>query len=494
MRVVVVIPGNLDLKQSQIFGELLRSPPPLGVASVAAQIRAAGHDTAVIDQFSEQLDVATTVERIAAFGADVVAYSCLTPNLPMIAVLNRALRERAPAIRLLAGNAHASEYPESLLLGEDPVDVVVHDEGEETTVALLRAWEAGEPLEDVTGLSFVRDGRVHTTPRRAPLMELDELAWPAWDLMPIEHYRNSTQNMIPGDVQMLAVNLSRGCPWKCTYCAQNFYRTDTRRRDPDQVAAEVAWLVERFGVTHFGFTDAVFPLTREDAFGFAAGIRKRGLAGKLKFLITTRVDLIDEEAFRALKDVGLHIAYLGIESGSDATLEAVAKRATRAQAHDAVAKLRRVGVLSYGLFVLGLPGETHRELRETLDFALELDCDIATFSRMTPYAGAPLDRMHRIVERPEFRDTHDNWHAGADVKLPDTQLTIADVAAFQRWAMLRYFARPKVLLRMIRGRYISPAQLASGGLLLLTQGLPSRFTTVVDRLFGSGPPRPEHAA
>jgi anaerobic magnesium-protoporphyrin IX monomethyl ester cyclase len=456
MRVVVVIPGNLDLKQSQIFGELLRSPPPLGVASVAAQIRAAGHDTAVIDQFSEQLDVATTVERIAAFGADVVAYSCLTPNLPMIAVLNRALRERAPAIRLLAGNAHASEYPESLLLGEDPVDVVVHDEGEETTVALLRAWEAGEPLEDVTGLSFVRDGRVHTTPRRAPLMELDELAWPAWDLMPIEHYRNSTQNMIPGDVQMLAV--------------------------------------ERFGVTHFGFTDAVFPLTREDAFGFAAGIRKRGLAGKLKFLITTRVDLIDEEAFRALKDVGLHIAYLGIESGSDATLEAVAKRATRAQAHDAVAKLRRVGVLSYGLFVLGLPGETHRELRETLDFALELDCDIATFSRMTPYAGAPLDRMHRIVERPEFRDTHDNWHAGADVKLPDTQLTIADVAAFQRWAMLRYFARPKVLLRMIRGRYISPAQLASGGLLLLTQGLPSRFTTVVDRLFGSGPPRPEHAA
>ncbi|MFT4570169.1 MAG: anaerobic magnesium-protoporphyrin IX monomethyl ester cyclase [Hyphomicrobiaceae bacterium] len=482
MRVALLIPGNLDNKKSQIFGELLRSPPPLGVASIAAQIRAAGHDTIVIDQFSEQLSVEATVERLSTFGVDAVGYSCLTPNLPMIEALNRELRIALPNIKLFAGNAHASEYPDSVLFNSSPIDVVAHDEGEETSVALLEAWESGASLDDVVGLSFVRDGKRVSTPRRAPLMELDEMARPAWDLMPIEHYRNSTQNMIPGDVQMLAVNLSRGCPWKCTYCAQNFYRTDTRRRDPDAVAAEVAWLVEEFGVTHFGFTDAVFPLTKDDAIGFADGIRKRGLAGKLKFLITTRVDLIDVEGFQALKEVGLHIAYLGVESGSDATLEAVAKRATRSQALDAVEKLRKVGVLSYGLFVLGLPGETQRELNETLEFALELDCDIATFSRMTPYAGAPLDREHRIVERPEYADTHDNWHVGADVKLPDTDLTIADVAAFQRWAMLRYFARPRVLLRILRGGYISPAQLLSGGALLLFHGLSTGITNLIERV------------
>jgi anaerobic magnesium-protoporphyrin IX monomethyl ester cyclase len=471
LRIALLIPSNLDHKRSQVYSSLLRPPPPLGMAYVAAQVRAAGHEVLVIDQFAECLGIEEVVSRIVAFRADAVGYSCLTPNVPMVGELIRALRARLPEARHFVGNAHASEYPESLL--EQPVgaDVVVHDEGELTTVALLAAWQAGEDLAQITGISRLVDGRVVTNARRAPIDDLDGLARPAWDLFPIKLYRNSTQYLFPGDEQMLAVNLSRGCPWKCTYCAQNFFRTDTRRRDPDEVADEVAWFVREYGVTHFGFTDAIFPLSKSDALRFAEGIERRGLSGKLRFLAATRVDLVDREAFAALKKAGLHIAYLGIESASDETLAEVQKRATRDQARAAVATLKSVGVLAYGLFVLGLPGETRKSMRETLDFALELDCDVATFSRMTPYAGAPLDREQRLVARPDFQDTHDNWHRGAPVKRPGTELTIADVSRFQRWAMLRFFARPRVLARILSGRYVRLSTLALGGASLATQAL-----------------------
>ena len=156
---------------------------------MAAQLRAAGHDVLVVDQFSEQLGPTETAERIAGFSADSVGYSCLTPNLPMIQTLTRELRRRLPAARFFAGNAHASEYPASLLACDAPVDAVVHDEGEETPVELLDAWQRGTPLSEVRGVSFVASGEVVSTLRRKPLQDLDSLAWPAWDLMPIQHYR-----------------------------------------------------------------------------------------------------------------------------------------------------------------------------------------------------------------------------------------------------------------------------------------------------------------
>jgi hypothetical protein len=104
---------------------------------------------------------------------------------------------------------------------------------------------------------------------------------------------------------------------------------------------------------------------------------------------------------------------------------------------------------------------------------------------MTPYAGAPLDREHRLIERPEFRDTHDNWHRGADVTLPQTELTIADVARFQRWAMFRYFVRPRMLARMVRGRYITLQRLIGGGALLVGQGTVAGLNGLFQKLFGA---------
>src|SRR5690606_33270272 len=109
-------------------------------------------------------------------------------------------------------------------------------------------------------------------------------------------------------------------------------------------------------------------------------------------------------------DVGLHLAYLGIESASEETLAAVRKNARVQEARRSVRLLQGLGVNVYGLYMLALPGETLDDMRRTIDLAVELDTDVASFSRTTPYAGSPMDRAEGLVLDPKYRESYDNWH------------------------------------------------------------------------------------
>lgn len=468
MRVALVIPGLSSDKPNQRFRRILRSPPPLGVAWVAGQLRAAGHDVHVIDQFREGLSADDVARRLVEHGSQALGLSLLSPDPRPAARLLGAVRARLPGIRSFAGNAFASEYADHLL-ARDGLDAVVHGEGEIGAVELVDAWDAGASPADVAGLTWRGpDGPVRTRPRAA-IRDLDALARPAWDLLP--RYVNEVQWLVPRDVPVLAVQASRGCPWRCGYCAQNFLRDDVRRRDPVAVAAEVRWLYDRFGVRHFGLVDSIFPLTRTDGLAFAQGLIDEGLAGKVRFLLQTRTDLVDPEAFRALADVGLHLAYLGIETASDATLERVGKNGKISEARNSVRLLQSLGVNVYGLYMLGLPGETMADMNRTIATAVELGTDVASFSRTTPYAGSPIDREHGLVLDPRYRESHDNWDTASEAPVPGSAYTVKQIAEVQRRAMFRFYVRPRRIWRALVRREFSLRTMFVGALPLLAGGM-----------------------
>lgn len=468
MRVALVIPGLSDDKPNQRFRRILRSPPPLGVAWVAGQLRAAGHDVCVIDQFREGLSAADVARRLAEHGSEALGLSVLSPDPRPVGRLLAAARGRLPGIRSFAGNAFASEYADHML-ARDGLDAVVHGEGEDAAVDLVAAWSAGTSPADVQGITWQSpDGPVRNRPRPA-VRDLDALARPAWDLLP--GYVNEVQWLIPRDVPVLAVQAARGCPWKCAYCAQNFLRDDVRRRDPAAVAAEVRWLYDRFGVRHFGLVDSIFPLTRADGLAFAQGLIDQKLAGKVRFLLQTRTDLVDPEAFRALADVGLHLAYLGIETASDETLAKVGKNGRIEEARRSVKLLQGLGVNVYGLYMMGLPGESMEDMRRTVDTAIELGTDVASFSRTTPYPGSPTDRAEKLILDPRYRDSHDNWDTVSDAPVPGSAYTVRQIAVMQRWAMFRFYVRPRRIARALLRREFSLRTMIVGALPLLAGGL-----------------------
>jgi radical SAM superfamily enzyme YgiQ (UPF0313 family) len=468
MRVALVIPGHPANKPGQRFRRILRSPPPLGVAWIAGQLREAGHDVRVVDQFREGLSADDVAARLADHRSEAVGLSLLSPDLRPPTALLAAIRNRLPNIRTFAGNAFASEYP-AQVLGAGGFDAVVHGEGEEVTVDLLAAWEGGNDLGAVAGASWQGPQGAERNRPRAAIRDLDALARPAWDLMP--RYVNEVQWLVPEDVPVLAVQAARGCPWKCGYCAQNFLRDDVRRRDPAAVAAEVRWLHDRFGVRHFGLVDSIFPLTRADGLAFAQGLIDQKLAGKVRFLLQTRTDLVDPEAFRALADVGLHLAYLGIETASDETLAKVGKNGRIEEARRSVKLLQGLGVNVYGLYMMGLPGESMEDMRRTVDTAIELGTDVASFSRTTPYPGSPTDRAEKLVLDPRYRDSHDNWDTVSDAPVPGSAYTVRQIAVMQRWAMFRFYVRPRRIARALLRREFSLRTMIVGALPLLAGGL-----------------------
>ncbi len=468
MRVALVIPGHPAHKPGQRFRRILRSPPPLGVAWVAGQLREAGHDVRVVDQFREGLSADEVAARLADHGSEAMGLSLLSPDLRPPTRLLTAIRGRLPNIQTFAGNAFASEYPAEVL-GEGGLDAVVHGEGEEATLDLVAAWDGRGDLNTVAGVSWRGPHGPVRNRLRPAISNLDSLARPAWDLMP--RYVNEVQWLIPEDVPVLAVQAARGCPWKCGYCAQNFLRDDVRRRDPALVAAEVRWLYDRFGVRHFGLVDSIFPLTRTDGLAFAQGLIDQKLAGKVRFLLQTRTDLVDPDAFRALADVGLHLAYLGIETAKDETLANVGKNGRIDEARRSVELLQNLDVNVYGLYMMGLPGESMDDMRRTVETAIEIGTDVASFSRTTPYPGSPTDRAQRLVLDPRYRDSHDNWDTVSDAPVPGSAYTVRQIAVMQRWAMFRFYVRPRRIWRALVRREFSLRTMFVGALPLLAGGL-----------------------
>ena len=430
-------PGNRRMTR------VLYPPPPGGLAMVAAALVRAGHEVEALDLVVEPRSLEGVVEQVLAWGADAVGFSVLGAAFYAARDLARALKEAAPNIRLFAGNALPSEYPQWFLREIPEMDAVIVGEGEVSTVAWLDSG-LGEHVEGVT-----RQGDAPEDFRPRPqIQDLDSLPFPAWELFPYRQYVASPQLLFRSQ-PTLGVLQSRGCPWACGYCAQNFLWPSVRKRSIEHVVAEIRRGVVDLGVHHFGFYDSIFPLKQEYGHELRAEIERQGLLGQVQMFCETRVDMVWEDAFRALKEAGMHLVFLGIETSNGAVLKDLGKsNGSGYDTRGAVETLRRVGLRSYGLFVLGLPRETGADRARIRDLACSLDLDVASFGIYAEYAGSPAARAKTTIDPETLTGT--NWEL-------DSAL-----AKDQREMMRAFYLRPSMIVRHLWRREITLGRLMHG--------------------------------
>ncbi len=369
----------------------------LGMGYLAAVLQQQGY---VVDMVDIRDGAESIASRLIGRPPLVVGFSLIFQYfLPQYRHLATVLRKIGITSHFTMGGHYPSLCHDELLRNFPELDSVVRYEGEQTLPELVDRIRNGGDWRQISGIAYLADRDIVVTEPRALVHDLDSLPFP---------YRPYQPEQI-GGYKTLPLLASRGCARRCSFCSiHTFYRTApgkvVRSRKPEKIVEEMLGLQQRFNARVFLFQDDDFPLWgnpgRRWADELIGRLHDSGLARSAVWKISCRGEYVEPDLFSRLRDAGLFLVYMGIESGVDQGLKILHKEMTVGQNLAAIRTLKEVGIqFSYG-FMLFDPSSTFDSVRENVGFLRKIVGDgsaAATFCRMLPYGGTPI-RDHLAKE------------------------------------------------------------------------------------------------
>jgi len=343
--------------------------PPLGLISLSAFLKRAGFSDVevmhpeILGGWRERLE-----ERLREFKPDVVGISAMTAQARSMRDIAALVKRIAPETLVLAGGPYATHYPENC--AADPaIDAAVMHEGELTLLELIQLREGGLPFYGVKGIAFRSGKEIVRNPPREFIEDLDSLPLPDWAALDLEAY----QNFMPCSIlaykqRYMSVMNSRGCPYRCTFC-HNVMGKKFRAQSPERVVEELSALHSKHGVTHIEVIDDIANCDPERFKAVLRAIAASGLKLKIYLAGGLRGDLLDEETIDLMPEAGVVDLTVAVESGSPRVQELIKKNLDLDRIKRMIAYAARKGLYVQGLFMIGFPGETMRDMWKTLCFA-----------------------------------------------------------------------------------------------------------------------------
>jgi hopanoid biosynthesis associated radical SAM protein HpnJ len=403
---------------------------PAGMLEGARLLDAPSHHVSA----EETINIARDYEFLVLFTS--------TPGFPGDIRLVKKIREVNPQIKIAFVGPHVSVLPERSLKDCPEIDFVVRKEFDYAVCEFAQ----GKPLEEILGISFLKNGSVVHTPDRPEVQDLDSLPHVT------EIYRRDldvTKYNVPFLLYpYVSLYTTRGCPAQCTFCLwpQTLSGHPWRKRSTDDVAREMAKAKEFWpDVREFFFDDDTFNIQK---------VRTIELCEKLKTLkltwsCTSRVTT-DYETLKAMKEAGCRLLIVGYESGDPQILKNIKKGATVERARQFTKDCHKLGLVVHGDFILGLPGETHDTIRTTVAFAKELDVETIQVSVAHAYPGTEL---YDYAVKNGFmvgdnKMVDEGGHQLAHIQYPG--LPADDILEAVHRFYDEYYFRPKAVFRILR--------------------------------------------
>jgi anaerobic magnesium-protoporphyrin IX monomethyl ester cyclase len=429
--------GRCEQRLSSFMYRML----PVSLPSTAGLLRAEGHQVRILDASTQRVAPHEITHEVRRFDPALVVMTLSTPTYESDVAIIKDLTGWTRAY-LAAIGVHVTANPAETL-ADSRLHAVVRGEPEWTVADLAAALASGRDLATVHGLSFRRaDGEVVHNADRGFEGDLDELPPPARDLVREEDYFLPIVNR-----PYTLVVPSRGCPHHCTYCtAPSYYGKRLRQRTPARVVDEIEEIARRGVVKDFTMWSDTFTLDRKFVMDMCRELQARRL--DIRWMCNSRVDSIDAEMAAAMQASGCVGISFGIESGVQQILDNVRKGTTVEQGRIAVRTVKTAGMQTLGHFILGLPGETPETIRQTIDYAKEVDPDWAQFYCATPFPGtafmAEAKKAGHLSETAPWRAYEFNTPIISTPTLSAAELKRARMRAY-----LEFYARPRIVKRVI---------------------------------------------
>jgi len=424
--------------------------PPLGLGYLATAIRDA-HEVKIVDGPKIHLNRRKFAQILEAYKPDLIGFSVISLDLDVVASYLKLARELLPDAVTVVGGPHPSGDPEEAFYNYIPdLDFAFVGESETGLRMLADFFDEGAPgeseLKSVPGLVWKEGVKFHKNPAYFE-EDLDSLGFPAWDLMDPRSYPPAPHSAFARAFPVANISSSRGCPFGCAFCAaHNVQGKKLRRRSVSHIMEEIDFLVRKYGARELHIIDDNFTHNRDYALEFCERLARSPHRLTWTCPNGIRLDSLDHELLTAMKRSGCYALAVGIESGSQAVLDNIGKKQTVELVRERVRMINGVGIQAIGFFGIGFPGETAREIRNTIDLSLELPLIRAQYMFFHPMPGT--EQYRDIIETHPEKLRAVYSYLG-NIAYVEDGLTESQLRWLHRSAFLRFYLRPRQFFQLI---------------------------------------------
>lgn len=406
-----------------------RTWPPLSLANCATLLEREGFKVEVLDANALKISLAEVGKYARDFDKVFITSSTLDnwvcPKITLEPFLKTTAKLKEVTKELYVIGAHGTVRPNELL-ELTGARAVIRGEPEITTLRLCKEKD----LFKIEGITFRRNGKIISN-RPAELVDLKDLPMPALHLLPMEKYR---YEILGNNFTLLEA--SRGCPYKCIFCLKVMYGDRYRTKSVNKLVKEIDCAINNYGVKTAYFIDIEFTLNTSLVEGLCDFLIEKRY--DFKWCCQTRPDAVERNLLGKMKQAGCELIHFGVETGSPEIMGLISKQTTLEKVKDGIKMAKGAGIQTACFFMLGLPGETTKEMKKTIKFAKKLDPTYVSFHIAVPYPGTKFHQM--LDEKSGFE---------LFPKCCSEKHSLTELRRMTRKALLSFYLRPSYICTRI---------------------------------------------
>ena len=425
-------------------GETSLICPPLGLAYLAATLQKLNYRVIILDYLLEKFKEENLLRLIKKENIPIIGLTAVTPNIKKALHLAEIIKKKFPEKIIILGGAHATLKPEEIFKETKSIDYILRGEGELRFPKLIEYILKKENPENLSGLTFQKNEQLISTPDADFIENLDELPFPARELLDIKKYSKYLNSL---QKPATTIFTSRGCPYHCIYCSKPITGTKFRPRSPENIISEIKLLKNKYNIKELQFYDDTFTLDKKRVLKICQLLTENKL--KINWKCETRVNLVDEELLKTMKMAGCYFIAYGIESGSQKLLNFLKKGTTIEQIKDAVILTKKAGIKVLGYFMLGIPTESEEEIKQTIEFSKKLNLDYVQFAIATAYPGTKLYDIAKQSGKISDDWSQTFYAFGSKPTISLSDVPIKKLRSYLKKAYRSFYFRPKYIWRRL---------------------------------------------
>jgi len=354
---------------------------PLGICYIAAVLKKNNIPVSIIDAEAENLTYNTIIKRLKAFECNIVGITSTTVAFHRALELAKRIKVFNKNIFVVIGGPHVSAMP-NITLRFNCFDIGIIGEAEYTFLEVVQAFSNNKDYTKIEGIIFRHQGKVIRTKPRKRIENLDELPFPARELLPDKNlYNPPPMNYLKKPV--LSIVTSRGCPNQCTFCDHGVFGYKFRAHSAKRVLDEIEYLIKKYDAKEISIVDDTFTVDKNRVFEFCRLLKKRNI--KIQWNARISENTITKEMLKVMHDAGCWYLEIGVETGSSRVLKDIRKETTLEKIKESVEYANKIGFIVKGFFIIGHPTDTMESIKQTIRFAKELALTDIVATIFTPF-------------------------------------------------------------------------------------------------------------